>query len=238
MSAIDQLRTQKQYLEGYYFIQNEIYKAVRSFYTLVEINSYAIENPTVASYLNEDAAFWNHHHYALQTTFFIVLSRIFDGDKDALSIRDLLTATEQHPEFFSKEALASRKQNASEKPAWLDDYMAGVNEPTELDLTNFKKRIAPFNKAIESVYRIIRSKCIAHNVKWTAEERNALFSQTSNKEIDDILYTLHDLMENLWQLIFNGRLPEFGSSQMRYKEEIKNSARNILDRLILAPGPK
>jgi hypothetical protein len=232
MAAIDQLHTQDQYIAGYEFVRNEIYKAIQSFYTLIEVNNYAAENGSIAKCLNKEPTFWNLHLYALQTTFFVVLARIFDGEKDALSIRDLLAATEQHPEFFSKEALASRKQGKGEKPEWLDDYMSGVAEPTNLDLIAFKKQLAPFNKAIESVYRVIRSKNIAHNVQWTEAEKAVLFSKTNNKEIEDILYTLHDVMENLWQLIYNGRLPDFASGKMRYKDEIKAATRGVLDRLV------
>lgn len=212
-----------------------MYKAIQSFFTLNELDSYAAENAAVIKALNKEPTFWNLHRYAQQTTFFVVLARIFDGEKDALSIRDLLAATEQHPEFFSKKALASRKQGKGEKPEWLDNYMIRVTEPTSLDLSTFKKQLAPFNRAIGSVYRVIRTKNIAHNVQWTEIERTSLFAKTNNKEMEDILYTLHDVMENLWQLIYNGRLPDFGSSKTRYKDEIKTTTRSVLDRLVSSP---
>jgi hypothetical protein len=51
----------------------------------------------------------------LQTTWFIILGRIFDRTKDAYSIHDFLEATVAYKGFFSKRALAERKRAAAER---------------------------------------------------------------------------------------------------------------------------
>jgi len=99
-----------------------------------------------------------------------------------------------------------------------------------VELRALKKALVPFTKKIEAVYRPIRH-LIAHNLAISEAEKAELFSKANIGEIDEILYFLHDLMQNLWQLYYNGRIPELGTSDRHYKERIKSTTKHALRRL-------
>jgi hypothetical protein len=160
--------------------------------------------------------------------YFIVLGRIFDNGSEAHSIHKFLAATVAHPQFFSKVALADRKARESNgnKPDYLDDYLKRVWEPTAQELRVLKKMLRPSTQKFAKKYEDIRNQVYAH--KQDKIDVSELFSRTSIGEIEDILYSLRDIMEIIWQLYHNGRRPEERTGKYDHKDEIQKSTRNFL----------
>jgi hypothetical protein len=223
--------TESEYWRDYQLTRNEVSTAINSFYTYVEIHNFAGENETVYRTLIDAPAFWNIQLYSLQTTFFIVLGRIFDNGSDVHSIHKLIAATVAHPEYFSKQALAIRKTAGKDKPAWLDSFLVDVYEPDRSDLRTLKKALTPHRKNFDSVYGDIRNHVFAHRILKEEKLISELFSKTLIEDIDDMLYFLYDLLEALQQLFDNGRRPELGTRTYDYKERIKSTTRSVLRQL-------
>jgi hypothetical protein len=99
-----------EYRRRFDIISNEVLGATTAFYRSREINRFGLEGHEKLQKLNRDGHFWNFELYALQTTWFIVLGRIFDRSSGAYSIHDFLQSTIAHKGFFSKRALADRKR--------------------------------------------------------------------------------------------------------------------------------
>src|SRR5947207_6034134 len=95
------------------------------YYTSEELNGLALKDEAVLDALQGNALFWKIQVYALQTTLFIVLGRIFEMADDAHSIHKLLRDTGQHFEFFSHESLRARKEKLGLAPQDLQNYFLG-----------------------------------------------------------------------------------------------------------------
>ena len=123
-----------QFREHFDVVRNDVTAATSAFYTYMEINKFASEGQENYNKINRDAYFWMGQLYALQTTWFIVLGRLFD--RGGYSIRKFLAATVAHKDLFSKGALAERKREAArqDNPEWLDEYLRTAWEPTAQDL--------------------------------------------------------------------------------------------------------
>jgi len=228
------LMTETEYWNDYSLTQTDIVSAIESFYTYVEIHNYAAESKAIYRRMNAHPTFWNIQLHGLQTTFFITLSRIFDGGRDAHSIHKLLAATLAHPQFFSKAALARRKSDGDGEPEWLADYIANAFEPQVSDLRGLKRALAPYKVKYEQVYGDIRDYVFAHKILKDRERVTDLFAKTKIGELDEILYFLNDLMEALWQLFQNGRKPELGVRTYDYRKRIKETTRGVLEGML--PG--
>jgi hypothetical protein len=131
-----------EYREHFDVVKNDIIAATRSFYTYTEINKFASEGQGNYNKINQDAYFWMGQLYALQTTWFIVLGRLFDRGS-GYSIRKFLALTVAHKGLFSKTALAERKRKAAgqENPEWLNEYLRTAWEPTTENLQDVSDSI-------------------------------------------------------------------------------------------------
>jgi len=225
------LITETEYWRDYEITQNEVYTAIASFYTYIEIHNFAAENNASYQKINQAAEFWNIQLYGLQTAFFATLGRLFDRRADSHSIDKLLAATEAHPEFFTKAALAGRRTSGGQKPEWLDEFLLDVWEPSAADVASLSAALTPCTTKFKSVYGPIRHKVFAHRGLKTKTQTDALFSKTQIKEIDDLLYALHDLLEAIWQLYHNGMKPDLGKRTYDYRERIATTTRNVLGSL-------
>src|SRR5438105_4134319 len=114
-----------EYKHDFDFIAGQITGATRADYTYREINKFAGENQDHLQKISRDGHFWNGQLYALQTTWFIILGRIFDPTRDGYSIHDFLASTVAYKGFFSRRASAERKRTASgqAEPEWLEGYV-------------------------------------------------------------------------------------------------------------------
>jgi hypothetical protein len=234
------MMTEAEYWRDYALTRGDVETAIYSFYANIEIHQFASEDLTIHRALDKSAEFWNYQVYALQTAYFIALGRIFDNGRDTHSIHHLLSATVEHPEFFSKEAFAARRirEAGQEKPDYLDEYMKGVWAPTASDLRAIKNMLKPYTVKYKRVYRDMRIQVFAHKIA-TKLETNRLFSKTLTNDIEEILYGLRDITEILWQLYRNGRRPEERTGKYDYNERIRSATRGVLRSLVTGPeeGP-
>lgn len=212
----------------YDLIRDDVYTAIQTFYTWLEIHNYASEDKSIYKKLNENPTFWNLLLHSLQTTFFIVLGKIFDDGPDAHSIHKLMSFCVANPDLFSKKALSIRKTKNGQRPDWLDEYLSKAFEPTTKDLRALKNSLSPFRKKFDKVYKDIRNQVVAHKILKEKEEISDLFSKTQIKEIEDILYYLYDILAVLWDLLHNGREPKLCVQKFYYKDEIQKITRNVL----------
>jgi hypothetical protein len=222
--------TNGEYWRLHNLTSNEVNNAIQSFYTHMEIHNLAHNDNRVLRRFNRNPEFWNIALHALQTSFFVILGRVFDEDDKSHSIYKLLRATEAHPEYFSKRALAERKRQETpgSEPDWLADYLAHAWEPDPKALKKLRRAIAPAIKKYKEVYKPIRHKIFAHKVLTDSVEVNALFDKALTKDIEKVLYDLHDLLECIWQLGYNGAEPKLGARKYDYKERIKNTTTSAL----------
>jgi hypothetical protein len=231
--SMPQKMTETQYMEELDLIINEVNTAIECFYTYIEIHNYAAQDKRIFKVLNENPTFWNINLYSLQTTFFIVLGRIFDDGIDTHSIHKLLAATVAHPEFFSINALGARKVAGGRKPDWLDSYMVGIFEPQVSDLRILKRKLSIHRSNYNAIYAKIRDRVFAHNILISKEDVGALFDKALIDEINNMLYNLKDILDALRDLIQNGRCPEFEMRTYEYQNRIKQRVRKTLDQFVL-----
>jgi hypothetical protein len=126
------------YQQEYQEIRNELFAAMESFQTNIEVHAFAREEERVLEYINQAADFWNLQLYSLQTTFFITLARFFDNGPGTHSINTFLNMTSANSEFFSRDALARRKIAGHREPPWLDGYLDGKWYPTAAHLRELR----------------------------------------------------------------------------------------------------
>jgi len=221
--------TESEYDDNLKWMMGQVDTAIESFYVGQEIHQIAREQIAFFRRLNRDAAFWNLVLQSLQSTFFTALWRIFDLGGDTLSIDKLLSDTVEHPEYFSKTALHTRKiAQAHEITEWPEEYIESVWEPTASDLRALKKAIVPFSARFKAMYPPIRNRVFEHNVIMKSGLTYELFRKAEIKQIDEILYFLCDLTHVLFDLFVHGNKPELGKNKYRYKERIRDSVQSIL----------
>jgi hypothetical protein len=227
--------TEAEYWRKYELVRSDVYTAIAAFYTYIEIHTCAAESQEIYNKVSNAATFWNIQLYSLQTTFFIVLGRIFDTNRDAHSIRKFVTETVKHKGYFSKKALAARRLEASrgERPEWLDEFLKDVHEPTVTDLESLANALTPHEAKFRSIYDPIRNKVFAHSGLGDPKLVSELFSTILIKDIEDIVYFLHDLLEAIWQLWHNGIKPVLGMRSREYadREQASKTARQVLESL-------
>ena len=217
-----------EFWNDFELIRNDVDKAIEAFYTYISMHNVASENLEIHRAMNRNSTFWSINLYALQTTFFITMGRIFDDGKDAHSVHKLISGALAHPEFFSKKALSNRKIKGQEKPPWLEKYIENAFEPGVSDLRNIKKLIKPFRKLFDNSYKDIRNSVFAHTLIKESESVSKLFGKTKISDIEDILYTLHDMLQAMWELYNNGRQLEFGKNSKNYKNRIEKTTYDVL----------
>lgn len=232
--------TESEYWQEVQFLSTEVEGALTIYLIYEEINHLSVQNRSIFEVLNRDALFWNTLAYSLQTSLFIILGRIFDSSPDSRSIDKLLSETLGHLHFFSKEALTARKMGSAGKPEWLESFVASAWFPNgPADLRFLKKRLVPYRKKFENVYRPIRHSIFAHRL-LTQNQGITLFAATNRGEVGQILDFLHDLMFNLENLYLNGCKPQLGARadyHQHYKQIVRAGVEKMLLRLATAPEP-
>jgi hypothetical protein len=220
-----------EYKRRFDLIADQITGATRAFYTYVEINKFASDNNDDYQKINRDGHFWSGELYALQTTWFIILGRIFDRTKDAYSIHDFLESTVAYKGFFSKRALAERKRAAAghPEPEWLPDYLKSAWEPSTADLEKIRSVVKSSDENWNKVYKPIRDKIFAHtNANVVVSD---LFRGTLVGDIEDILHDLNKIRTAVFQLLENGREHWIADGNRSYADPFIKDARTLLARL-------
>ena len=160
---------------------------------------------------------------AYQTSFFIVLGRIFD-QKSPHNIDRLLKVAQENIDIFKKASLEKRKRKESDNASdWIDDYLKDVYVPVAADFRELRKKVREYRKIYNNNYRDIRHKIYAHKQITDTEEVQKLFSKTNIRELQKVFVFVNALYEALWQLFYNGRKPVL--RRMRYSVNNMRRAR-------------
>jgi hypothetical protein len=215
-------------------VSTEIEDAIVIHHTAEEINRLAVHDKEIKTALMNNGLFWQTQLHCLQTTLFLTMSRIFDGERDAHTIHSLLNVTLHNTQLFSSDALTGRKMAYGEKPWWLDEYIANAWFPAgPEDLRHLKRALVPFTASFKNIYRPIRNAIFAHRLMSTLEAGVQLFPKTNREEMTDILNFLHDLVECIRELFNNGRNPESGKRDFEeHNQHVHEDVAKVLRRLI------
>ena len=213
--------------------RGEVDTASQAFFLWRAINRYATEDREIYRGLNEQALSWNILTHSLQTTFFIVLGRLFDTDGDAFSVHAFLRSCIENVDQFSKERLRQRKlENSSgAEPEWLEDYVRDAYVPVEKDFQMMRGALTKRQKRYEEVYRPIRNTVVAHKDAATMNNVDTLFGKTDVAEIEEFLWFLHQVQETVFQLMYNGRLTQIGDHAFGEDEYVVRDVQSLLERL-------
>jgi hypothetical protein len=213
----------------------DIEEAIAVFYTSEEINDHALNDEAILDAIQADALFWKVQVYALQTTLFIVLGRIFDMSSDAYSIHKLLRDTGQHFDLlFSHEALRVRKEKEKLNlhPKDLEDYFVGLWVPDRKVVGILNKALARHKDRFTADYLPLRSRYFAHNLLNDGTTIQNLFAKTNRKELEETLLFAKEVVALIQELYSNGRELKLGEIiHDRYREEIRSSAKSVLEKL-------
>jgi len=141
--------------------RTEAESAIQFFYAYHSIHAFLADNDKALQIVNKAPLFWRTNVGALQTSFFIVLGRVFDQNSNH-NIGRLLKTSQNNADFFSKEALEGRKRKDSKNAdEWIDDYMKDAYEPTVSDFRRLRKYVSKYRKIYVNEYRDIRRKIYA-----------------------------------------------------------------------------
>lgn len=217
MSDLEQLFTRE--LE---IFRTEAQAGAQFLYSYLAFDSIISENKKALDFVNHTPLFWKTNMGALQTSFFIVLGRVFDQTSKH-NIDVLLKVAENNISIFSKSALAVRKKRESTNAhEWLDDYLKRSYEPTARDFRELRRKMKGYRRIYEANYRDIRRKVYAHKEVTESADVQKLFSKTNIRELQRVFVFVNALYEALWELFHNGRKPVLRA--MRYS--VKNIKKN------------
>lgn len=191
-------------------------------YSYLTFNLIIGKNRKALDFVNHTPLFWNTNMGALQTSFFIVLGRIFDQTSKH-NIGVLLKIAEKNANIFSKSALAARKRREnSNADEWIDDYLNHSYWPTARDFRELRKKVNDNRRIYETNYRDIRRKVYAHKEVAESADVQKLFSKTNIRELQQVFVFANALYEALWELFHNGRKPRLRTMRHSIKNIMKN----------------
>lgn len=157
--------------------------------------------------LDRAPIFWRTILYALQSSYFIGLGRIFDQDSPH-NLDRLIKMAQDNLSIFSKNSLATRKnKQASNSVSWIDEYLKNVYVPTIKDFRRLRKLIKKYRSLYEVNYRDIRGKIFAHNNLASESEKNQLFQKIKVSDMQKLIIFLYKIYNMLWELYQNGKKP-------------------------------
>lgn len=202
--------------------RTEVEFAIQFLYTFLTIKSVLSKNKQALKTVNITPLFWKTNVGALQTSFFIVLGRIF-YQKSEHNIDRLIGVAQDHSDIFSAKALEVRKRamstNADE---WISDYMKDVYVPTVDDFRRLRKYIRKYRKIYENTYKDIRHKIYAHKELTNESDINKLYARTNIREMQKLLIFLKRVYEALWELFHNGSKPILRAMKYSVRSIMKN----------------
>src|SRR5208282_2601524 len=121
--------------------RKEAEASIQFLYAFFAVHAVAADHESVHKLLNQAPLFWNTSLGALQTAAFVALGRVFD-QTSRHNVDVLIRKAQQHPEIFSKTALARRKQGTNPTPPeWLDNFLSNVYEPTPQDFRRLRAHV-------------------------------------------------------------------------------------------------
>lgn len=217
------------------YLADEIYSATLSWHSYLTVNTEINANERLLDALNLYPSFWKITFHSLQQNTLLVLGRIFDKNNRSRSIQSIVRVCIEHPEFFSKEALKTRRitEDASvEKAEWLNDWLNKAFIPKSDDFGELNVLVQGCITTWSSAYAALRNKLVAHRDKLTKEGAAEIYAKTRVAEITELLQRLHSIEQALVELCMNGRALSFPQRTNPRVAEAEQATKGVL-RLIM-----
>jgi len=189
--------------------RNQAEGTTQIFGAFIGINNSISLWPEIRDAIQPAALFWNTIIAALQTSVFIGLARMFDHGSEH-NIYRLIALAQGNPVKgeacpLSVSALRLRKRgNSPSDPEWLDNFIAGISDPSADDFRSLRKSVDERRRVYERKYRPIRHRHYAHSETIDKAELSKLFAQTNIGEIESLLDFVCALHEALIESFNNG----------------------------------
>lgn len=214
--------TEAEYWGLFETVRGDIEGAIACHVGYLKIHNTAAENRAILDKYNRTPEFWRLNSYALQTTFFIALGRLFDATKGTVTLTRLLDETVEHRGLFTKEQLRRYKiSQVNGEPDWLEKYIAEAWEPSRADLQQLRDFIDPHIKRYNDVYAPLRHMHFAHRGKESSVTIGELFGRTKIGDATEILRDCCTVMDQIKEIQLNGRKPDL-TDYSRYEEFVKH----------------
>lgn len=215
---------EKEFEHELEIFRTEIQSGTQFFYSYLAINAVIGSDKRALDAVNDTPLFWRTNIGALQTSFIIVLGRVFDQTSKH-NIGRLLRIAQDRSEIFLKDSLAKRKREASSNAdEWLPKYLEEVHEPTPEDFRRLRKHVKNYRRIYFQNYRDIRRKIYAHKELSNKADVQKLYKGTRIDELQKIFIFLNKLYVALRELYLNGSKPIL--RPMRFSiRSIKNKPR-------------
>lgn len=217
--------------------RTEVEASIQFFYTDLAINAVLGDNKEALKIVNRTPLFWRTNVGSLQTSFFIVLGRIFD-QKSNHNVDKLLKVAQNNSIIFSTEALERRKREESANAnEWIDDYMKDVYVPSADDFRRLRKYVNKYRTIYKDKYRDIRRKVHAHKELSKAEDVQKLYAKTNIREMQKLIIFLNRLYVALWELFHNGHKPtlrpmKYSVKSMRMAKTPEWQSKHVQERIV------
>lgn len=226
--------TEDEFWQTHTVLTNEVEATEESYFVQKEVNEFVGSHPEALRRMQRNPLFWVVTRHALQTSFIIIMGRVFDRDKRSHSIHRLLDEAVRHQEYFSKDALRRHKLalSPSFNLAELDQYVAEAWEPEAADLVALRDRFQLTSNKYDSSFKLIRHKLYAHQDILSRQAIRSLVSKGLLVDFEAILYGLHDVLDCLFQLHVNGVRPELGKRTYGYEDRVRTDVRETLKLLL------
>lgn len=207
----------------------EVEEAIQCFHVWLTVHAVARKSKKVYSLLDRHAAFWNTTLRALQANALIVLGRIFDRDKRSHTVDRLLHLAATNPGIFSASALRRRKTQRSAKASeWLDDYMRDVHVPTASDFSRWRRYVDVRRRLYERSYKDVRNKVFAHKSRIDV---SSFLAKANVRQLGRLLASLERLHDVLWNLLHNGKKPNFRLVSQSARRQAARETHKFLESL-------
>jgi len=204
-------------------LRNEAESTIRAFYALQQFK-YLLTSLEDVDRINTNIDFWRIFESSLLTKVFIGIRRIFENKSNTFNFQRALNLIKSNIDDFQPASLEQRKSvGYSERPGWLDEFMADVHAPHEEDFNSLAKLVRLSSKRMKGAYTEAASKIFAHAVHTDATEINNLLADINLDEIENALNVVWHFYEQVWHMYENGREPLLTISPYPYKEEVQQS---------------
>ena len=185
----------------------EVELCMRFFYAYLAINDVLGDDIKALNIINRTPELWNTISFALETSFFIALTRIFDKDPKTHNVGRLLQIAKSNIDIFSAKALETRKRKSSANAnEWIGDFMREIYVPINKDFQRLEKYLENY-KNIAKIYIRIRNNIFGHRQRLNLNNIHKLYSQTNIPETERLLVFLKRLYDCLLMLFQDGRKP-------------------------------
>lgn len=222
---------------------------MRFFYAYRAINDVLGDDEKALNIISRTPEIWDTISFALEASFFIALTRIFDEKPKTHNVGRLLQIAKSNIDIFSAKALETRKRKSSANAnEWIGDFMGEIYVPINKDFQRLEKYLEKYRN-ISKTYKIIRHNIFGHRQRLNLNDIYKLYSKTNFHEIEKLLVFLKRLYDSLLMLFHDGRRPllrpmRFSIKTIRKKpdyytqlvhEIIINQTQSFFDLLSLIP---